>query len=315
MLPDVVATNGFSLDRLATLCAVVESGSISIAAGPSTSRQSQFSRQIKELELAVGAKLFERNGKSLKPTAFGLQLARMSRTFFSAVADLASQETEKPGQLHVGGGEGMLRWVMVPCIGALRDLDPPIHCKVRNLRSADIIRELELGGIDVGLVRKSAITENLMWERVGTFEFTLVVPRRLLRTRSGDEVFVGRPLPYAELSGEGQLATAAREISKRAGIRLNRVVQAETLSLLLASVEHEDAAAFLPIPAIAGLPEDRFAQVDLENIENLSREMVLAWLPDAADQKPNIKRATRILARRLQQTMADFSRGIDRPGI
>lgn len=136
----------------------------------------------------------------------------------------------------------------------------------------------------------------------------LVIPRRLLRSRSGEEAYQGKPLAYAELAGEGQLATMARDISKDAGIHLNRVIQAETLSLLLAAVEHGDAAAFLPTPSTFALPNDRFAVLQLENIDRLSREMVLAWIPEAADQKPALKRAIRVLSRSLRQSMSDFAR-------
>lgn len=308
MLPEVVAKNGFSLDRIATLCSVVESGSISVAAGPSASRQSQFSRQIKELEEALGAKLFERVGKTLRATPFGLQLARMSRMYFGAVADLASTEAEKPGLLNVGGGEGLLRWLFVPSMSALRELSPPIHCRVRGMRSAEVIHELELGRIDVGLVRKSAVPENHSSETVGTFEFAFVVPRQLLRSRTGDEVYEGKPVPFAELMGDGQLATTAREIAVEAGIQLNRVIQAETLSLLLAAVEHGDAAAFLPTVAAALLPTDRFAVLRFSQLNKLSRETVITWLPEVADQKPIVRQAIRLLSRSLRQTMMDADR-------
>lgn len=308
MLPDVVAKNGFSLDRIATLCAVVDSGSIAAAAGPSPSRQSQFSRQIKELEEAIGAKLFERIGKTLRPTPLGEQLARMSRVFFGAVSELASAEAAKPGLINVGGGEGLLRWLFVPSMSVLRGLSPPIHCRVRSLKSAEVVRELELGRIDVGLVRKTVVPENHAVEIVGTFEFVFVVPRELLRSRSGDEVFEGRPIPFAELMGEGQLATTAREVSAEAGIVLNRVIQAETLSMLLAAVEHGDTAAFLPTIAAGMLPSDRFAVLHFESLSKLNREIALAWLPEIADQKTVVKQAIRVLSRSLRQTMADAER-------
>jgi DNA-binding transcriptional LysR family regulator len=305
MLPEVVAKNGFSLDRIATLCSVMDAGSIVAAAGPNPSRQSQFSRQIKELEEAVGGKLFDRVGKTLKPTPLGQQLARMSRVFFGAVSDLAAQEADRPGLINVGGGEGLLRWLFVPSMGALRDLSPPIHCRLRSLRSSEVVQELDLGRIDIGLVRKSAVPENYSRERLGTFEFVFVVPRTLLRSRTAEEVFERKPIPYAELTGDGQLATTAREISSKAGIQLNRVIQAETLSLLLASVEHGDAAAFLPTVAAKNLPSDQFAVMRFDGIEELSRETALVWLPEAADQKPIIQQAARTLARSLRQTMAD----------
>jgi DNA-binding transcriptional LysR family regulator len=307
MLPDVVAKNGFSLERLATLCAVIEAGSITAAAGPNTSRQSQFSRQIKELEEALGATLFDRIGKTLRPTPCGVQLARMSKSFFGAVADMAAREAGKPEQLVVGGGEAMLRWVVIPCLAALRDLDPPIHCQVRSLRTEEIVREVELGRIHVGLVRKTAVGAGLAQETIGTLEFALVIPRHLLRTRAADEIFEGRPLAYAELAGDGQLKTLARGLAKEAGIRLNRVLEAETLSLLLAAVEHGDAAAFLPAAGISALPSDRFAIPQVENMERLNREMVLIWLPEAANQDSALKRALRALVRSLTQAMADVA--------
>ena len=49
-----VSLAGISIERLQTLCAVVEAGSIAGAAGPDPNRQSQFSRQLKELEKALG---------------------------------------------------------------------------------------------------------------------------------------------------------------------------------------------------------------------------------------------------------------------
>jgi LysR family cyn operon transcriptional activator len=309
MLPEVVAKNGFSLERLATLCAVIECGSITAAAGPSASRQSQFSRQIKELEEALGARLFDRVGKTLRPTLFGEQLARMSRTFFGAVAELAAQEAGKPEQIVIGGGEAILRWVLLPCLPALRDLEPPIYCEVRSLPTAEVVREVELGRLHFGLVRRDAVSEGLASKVIGTLQFALVVPRVLLRGGSAEVIFEGRALAYAELSGGGQLATLARETAKEAGIRLNRVLQAETLSLLLAAVEHGDAAAFLPLPAVSDLPQDRFAIVKVENIQRLNREMVLMWSPEATDHQPGLKRALLLLSRSLRQAMSEAGEG------
>ena len=125
-------------------------------------------------------------------------------------------------------------------------------------------------------------------------------------------------LPFAELMGDGQLATTAREISTTAGIQLNRVIQAETLSLLLASVEHGDAAAFLPTVAAVNLPSDRFAVLRFKGLTQLSRATVLVWLPEVADQKPVVRQSIRVLSRSLRQTMSDAERltvgGIDSHG-
>lgn len=302
---DIVARNGFSLDRLTTLCAVVEAGTITAAAGPNLSRQSQFSRQIKELEQALGRALFVREGKTLRPTECGNQLARLARTFLGAVDALAKEVEGQPETLVIGAGEAVLRWLVVPQLGPLRQLSPPIHGQVRGLATETTVREVTLGRLDVGVIRADAQIGGLESQSVGRLGYVLAVPRRLLRTRDADDLYEGKPLAFAELVGGGQLASLGAMIAKEAGLVLNRVFQAETASLLLTAVEHEDAAAFLPLPAVTGLPQDRFALVALEGIERLTRELVIIWSREAFDQRGALRHGLRTLMRSLQQALAE----------
>ena len=274
----------------------------------SASRQSQFSRQIKELEDALGARLLDRVGKTLRPTSFGLRLARMSRVYLGGVVELAAGETEKPRLLNVGGDKGLLRWLFIPAMRSLRGMTPRIDCRLRSLRSELVVRELDMGKIDVGLVRGSALDDQQASESIGTFRFTMVVPRLLLRSRTGEEVFQGKPLAFGELMGAGQLVRLTREIATSAGIRLNRVIEAETLSLLMAALEQGEAAAFIPTVAASQLPSERFARLRIDGIERLDRRIVLTWLPESGDQQPFVRQAVHVLARSLSQTMTELDR-------
>lgn len=304
MIPDIAAKNGFSLDRLLTLCAVVDAGSIALAAGPNPTRQSQFSRQIKELEEAFGRKLFIREGKRLKATELGEQLARMARSFFGAVDALARQEAGRPETLAIGAGEAVLRWLLVPNFPMLRQLDPPIHSHARGLATDEVVREIALGRLDAGVIRIDAVPEGLAFESVGKLRYVLVVPRRLLLTRDAGEIHAGRRIPFVELSGGGQLTSLAAGVAREAGVVLDRVLLADTFSMLLAAVEHEDVAAFLPTPATAGLPGSRFAFPALNSIDRLTRELAVVWSPEAAEQRAVLKRGLAPLVRVLQQALA-----------
>ena len=50
MFKNLVGKKNFSIDRLATLCHVAEAGSIGSATGDNPNQQSQYSRQLAELE-------------------------------------------------------------------------------------------------------------------------------------------------------------------------------------------------------------------------------------------------------------------------
>ena len=304
MPSEVVLRNGFSLERLMTLCAVVDAGSIVSAAGPNVSRQSQFSRQIKELEAAMDRPLFVREGKALRPTECGQHLARLARTFVGAVDELAKADARRPETLSIVAGEGVLRWLVVPQLHVLRQLVPPVNGLVHSLNTEGTVREVTLGKMDLGIVRADAPSEGLEAQSLGWTRYTLVVPRSLLRTRNADEIFEGRPIPFAELSGGGQLASAAAAIAREAGVSLNRVLHAETASLLLAAVESEQSAAFLPSQAVAHLPSERFALIGLPGADRLRRELKLIWSREAVDQKPALRRALRVFARALEQGLA-----------
>ena len=309
MIPDIVSKNGFSLDRLATLQAVVDAGSIVAAAGSNTSRQSQFSRQIKELEKAMGQRLFSRVGKSLRPTEAGLQLVRMTKAFLEGVNALQLGESGEPETLKIGTGQGVFRWLVVPLLHTLRKLNPAILGYIRGLPMGEIVEEVRTGRLDVGIVHAGSSHEGVESELIGQISYVLTVPRRLLRSRSGEEVFSGRPIPYAELTGAGVLASTAAKLAREAGIRLNCVLRSDRVSLLLPAVEHEDVAAFLPAPAAATLPGAKFAIVPVDGSQKLNRPLVAVWTREGLKQRRALGIALRPLIRGLQQAISEFETG------
>src|SRR5690349_6454222 len=102
MFEKLFAESGFSLDRLRALLEVGAAGSIAKAAGGEPVRQSQYSRQIKELEDFFRARLIERHGKGTRLTANGRELARISRFFMLGLSNfqrgcLAEEQTFRIG--------------------------------------------------------------------------------------------------------------------------------------------------------------------------------------------------------------------------
>lgn len=69
MFEHLFSKGGLSLDRLRSFMQMAQAGSIAKAAPGDTNRQSQISRQIRELEQFFGTELTRRKGKTLSLSA------------------------------------------------------------------------------------------------------------------------------------------------------------------------------------------------------------------------------------------------------
>src|SRR5256885_1521134 len=119
------ALSGVTIDRLQTLCSVVESGTIVVAAGPDPNRQSLFSRQLKDLEKALGTTLFDRVGKTLKLNENGRRVVLAAHTFFRSLDDVMNAAVTAAETVVLGASEAILRWLILPNLGELMAGDPP----------------------------------------------------------------------------------------------------------------------------------------------------------------------------------------------
>ena len=290
---------GVSIDRLNTLCAVVEAGTIAAAAGPDLNRQSQFSRQLKLLEAALGASLFERSGKTLKANETGRRVARAAHIFFGALDDVMDVAQAKAETIRLGAGEAMLRWFVMPHLPELMSGDPPLRFEVRSLTTESALRELLAGSVDLIIVRTDSVPDGVQSEAIKTVQYILAVPRTFLRSREAAEVFEGRPLPFAELAGDGHFARTVEATATTLGLNLRPVLKAQTFSLLVSAVESGTAAAFLPEVAAKSLPEQNFALVSAEGMGALHRRLSLAWTAQVLESRPAVRRAITRLRRVL----------------
>jgi DNA-binding transcriptional LysR family regulator len=288
---------GISIDRLNTLCAVVEAGTITAAAGPDPNRQSQFSRQLKDLEKALGTQLFDRIGKTLQPNEMGRRVALVAQTFFGALDDVMHLGAAKAETVRLGAGDSVLRWLVMPQLSELMAGDPALSFDVRSMTTEVASREIITGGIDIAIVRTDSVPAELQSEVLTEFQYVLAVPRALLRSREGAEVFEGRPLRFAELAGDGFFAKTVKATAAGLGLNLHPVLVAQTFSLLVSAVESGTAAAFLPEPAAKSLAEDRFALVSAEGMRALNRSLSLIWSGHVAESRPSVRRAISRLRR------------------
>jgi DNA-binding transcriptional LysR family regulator len=116
MFERIFAESGLSLDRLRALLEVGAAGSIVKAASADPVRQSQYSRQIKELEDFFRTRLIERQGKGTRLTASGKELARISRFFMMGLSNFQRGCLAEEQTFRIGASATFIQQFLLPVL-------------------------------------------------------------------------------------------------------------------------------------------------------------------------------------------------------
>src|SRR5919108_3942816 len=161
MFSKLFAESGLSLDRLKALLAVGAAGSIVKATGGDPVKQSQYSRQIKELEDFFRIKLVERHGKGIRLTSNGRELAKISRFFLLGLSNFQRGCSTEEQTFRIGAGATFLRQVLLPVLAAPRVFESGIRCAVTTAADDEIERRLHDLTLDFGVVTAETISRPL----------------------------------------------------------------------------------------------------------------------------------------------------------
>lgn len=280
MFPKLLARRGLSFDRLHNFLQVAVAGGIAKAVGTDPVKQSQFSRQIKELEEFFGVPLLRRSGKRLALTPAGERLTRVGHEAFLGLADFKDSCEDEPVQFTIGAGDSLIQWLVLPRLGALQRSFPKVTFRVRNMRSRDVLNGLRELRVDFGLVRRDAVGEGIKSTPLGMLDYALYVPRGLLPgRRKRDFAWVIENVPVTSLVGDGQFRARLDAIEKKLNTTLKFPLECESFPHAWSALESGHYAAILPQLAVAKVRRREFVEIAPPSIDHPRRSVVLAWNP------------------------------------
>ena len=281
MFESLFAKRGLSLDRLRAFIAVADAGGIARAVGGDPVRQSQYSRQIAELEEFFGVELLQRRGRRVIVSPAGEQLARAVREQFRGLVDFARACADQPVSFAIGAGDSFVQWLLLPRLAALHARFPGVSFRLANLTTQNIVEGLRELTLDFGIARADGLAGGLGSHALGTVEYALLVPRALLRPRQRHPDFFRAisEFPIATQAGTSQFATHLRDTAQRAGVRLHLALECESFPQALGALRTGHYAAILPRLALTELDVRAFIEIPSPQLASQCRKIALAWNP------------------------------------
>lgn len=290
---------GISVERLNAFCEIVDAGSVVAAARKSGTAQGQYSRQIRDLERALETKLFEKDGRFLRLTKDGVRLAALTRAYFAGLAEMAGGGgSEKP--LKMGAAESIMRWVLVPRYPEVLSAVAG-RLDVENHRTTEIVELVLSGGLDLGVVRTDAVTEELEAVPFPTLRYALMVPRSVLPDKSATGIRAVEELPFVLIDGDGRFVRSVVRLMDGNELTTKVVARVESFSLAVELAKVMSAATIVPVQAVKEFAADLFASVELDGMGKLDRPLSIVVSRRTAELNTRARRAASRLGRLFEQ--------------
>lgn len=168
-----------NLATLSTLAAIVDRGTFAAAAAEVGCTPSAVSLQVRQLEGWFGRPLFDRSGRSVRPTPFAVEAAEVVREALGRIAALRERPAQAvSGRVRLGAIASVQTDTLPQALRRLRDRHPALEVTVSLNDSDLLLLELKAGRIDAAvLVRPpSGGSSRLAWHDLAKQPYVLLAP-------------------------------------------------------------------------------------------------------------------------------------------
>jgi DNA-binding transcriptional LysR family regulator len=240
-----------TLRQLATFLAAVEDGSVSGAARRFNLTQPAASQQLRQLERSLGVRLLERAGGRLVPTAAGAAISASARRAQAAVADViaaaAAQRSGEAGQVRLGTGATACTYLLPPLLAALRRRMPGLAIIIATGNTPEILRRLEGGDLDIGLVTLVARpSRSLVTARLFSDPLVAVVPETMAPDAQRLRASQLSRLPLVLYEAGGSTRVVLDAWFSRAGVSPRPIMELGSVEAIKAVIAGGLGASVLP---------------------------------------------------------------------
>jgi DNA-binding transcriptional LysR family regulator len=264
--------SGLSLDRLRSFLRVVEAGNLTKAAQGDVTKQSQFSRQIKELENFFGVALTRRVGRRIEITDEGHRLALVIRRHFRELDDFRETMAGRSISVRLGSQGSIIDWMLVPRLGDISKTLGNAMIELEQLRTHDVVRAVADGRIDFGIVREDAVPKESKRWRLGAVGYAVFAANAFWKGSSSAQDLLSK-VPVAELLPGGQFTTRWQEWLMEKKLRPRVMARVSSFTDLARVVRAGHAAAVLPEMATVDFDPKQFKHAKIDALKQ--RTLVL----------------------------------------
>lgn len=241
--------------RLAVVCARV--GNLTEAARECNLVLPAASRRLRDLERALGARLFERHPRGLKPTALGRAFTKRGMAILheldNLLVELADNTKGVVRHLQVFASTAAITQFLPALLAEYADLHPEVQVELEEQVSQQVVAAVREGRAELGVFVSGPDLRGLDARDFRSDELVLILP-------PGHRLIGRTPLPFADTLDEPWISlnagAALLESQQRAAMAAGRTLKLRMQVRSFDAVGHMVAAGLgvALLPKEAALP-------------------------------------------------------------
>jgi len=156
-------------DRLKVFQTVADTGSINAAAKTLRRSYGKVSKDLEELERALGHRLFERSNRGLELTVVGEDILRTARSMADSVQAIVDRASERsPDQLVICAREGMASYWLTRHLPELLSIQPDVSLFIKVMPTTPNLAD---GDGDIAIQYEKPIAANVISRQLGWLHY------------------------------------------------------------------------------------------------------------------------------------------------
>lgn len=242
--------------QLRTFLTVVESGGVSTAARLLNLTQPAASQQLRELERCLRVRLLDRAGGRSIPTAAGAALLEPARRAQAAIEDAMAVATAyragETGRVRLGTGATACIHLLPAVLATARQRMAGLEVIVATGSSGTIIRQVELGELDLGLVTLPvAASRTLSVTRLLPDPLVALIPLAIASANETIGVAQLSALPLILYEQSGSTRALIDGWFRRSGVTPVPVMQLDSVESIKVLVSSGLGASIIPLMSLS----------------------------------------------------------------
>lgn len=244
--------------NLETLCCIARLGSFSAAAERLNTTQPAISKRVKDLEAALGVKLFRPQGRRMELTIQGRDLVQRAQPLLGRLEEVVGfrdQPAAATGIIRMGVGEIVAVTWFPQLIVRLKQQMPRVNYEIEVGLTVDMRHKLEVGRLDVAILAAPVESHQITAVPIGGIDMHWVVGATLAAKLSPQPSVAQllEQLPLWCVARPSQMHPMAVEAMRRHGVTQKNFNTSNSVQSIVELVASGAGIAILPQSLIVGL--------------------------------------------------------------